>query len=305
MKMTNNTMTAIILFAKNEDKIIGRVIDDLQCVLQKIPNLKPKLFLCNDSVDRTAEIAKQRGVKIIHGSGKGLGWSYYLALYSLTNPCRESTKNQNKAERNFNSIITIDGDGQTDLSELPRFYREFKKGYDLVVGSRFVKKDSISYDYSTINFLGVKALSFVLTCSTLQKFTDSHGGLRIMNASVAKEVHFLGGHSYVQETIIDAAAKGFKIKEIPAKWNRRLYGESRVVRSKLKYIKNMAWPLLIRMRIHWLGILASLILFIFLQKILYVFLAGFCIFIEFYKLWTFKKNKRKIKKMTLSDGVEF
>lgn len=289
-------MTAIIIFAKNEEQIIGRVIDDLKKVLKQIPELKAKLFLCDDSTDRTAEIAKKKEVGIVSGSGKGLGWSYYLALYFVSTLYKKTAEYPEQEGECFNSIITIDGDGQTDLSELPLFYEEFKKGYSLVVGSRFLKETSISYDYSTINFLGVKALSVILTLSTLKKFTDSHGGLRIMSHSIAKDINFLGGHSYVQETIIDASGKGFKIKEIPSNWNKRLYGESRVVRSRFKYIKTMTGPLLVRMRIHWLGALAFLILFALSQKVLYIWLSGFCVLVEFYKLWIFRKNKNQIKK---------
>ena len=119
-----------------------------------------------------------------------------------------------------------------------------------------------------------------------------------MKTSVTRDINFLGGHSYVQETIIDAAARGFKIKEIPSNWNKRLHGESRVVHSRLKYIRAMTWPLLVRMRIHWLGAVVCLISFVTSQKILYAWLAGFCVLVELYKLWTFKKNKRQIKKWT-------
>ena len=276
-------MTAIVLFAKNEEKIIGQVIDELQRVLTQIPELKAKLFLCDDSTDKTGNIAKGRGVEIIKGMGKGLGWSYYFALYFLS-------------KRNFNSIITIDGDGQTDLSELPRFYREFKKGCDLIVGSRFLKKSSISYDYPKINFFGVQILSSIITVSTLKKFTDSHGGLRFMRSAVAKNFNFLGGYSYVQETIIDSVARGFQVKELPSKWNKRAYGESRVLQSKFKYMKAMAVPLLLRMRLHWLGVGIGLSLLIFLQNILYIWLIACCTLIEIYKLWIFKQNKRQIKK---------
>ena len=276
-------MTAIVLFAKNEEKIIGRVIDELHCVLTQIPELRAKLFLCNDSTDRTGDIARGRGVEMIKGMGKGLGWSYYFALYFLS-------------KRNFSSIITIDGDGQTDLSELPQFYEEFKRGSDLVVGSRFLKKSSISYNYSKINFLGVQILSSIITVSTFQKFTDSHGGLRLMRSSVAKDFNFLAGHSYVQETIIDSVARGFQVKELPSKWNKRAYGESRVVQSRLKYMKAMAGPLLLRMRIHWLGALFGLALLIFSQNIFYVWLIACCALIEIYKLWIFKQNNLQIKK---------
>ena len=133
-------MTAVILFTKNEDKTIGKVIDDLKDFLKQISDLKTKLFLCDDSTDKTVKIAKDRGVEIIPGSGKGLGWSYYLALYVVSALYKGTVSDKEQTGGYFDSIITIDGDGQTDLSELPLFYEEFKKGHDLVVGSRFLRK---------------------------------------------------------------------------------------------------------------------------------------------------------------------
>ena len=279
-------MTAVVIFAKNEERAIGRVIDDLKTVLKTVPELNGKLFLCDDSMDKTAEIAENKGVEVIKGSGRGLGWSYYLTLYLLLNQRKER----------FDSIITVDGDGQTDLSEAPCFYREFKKGYDLIVGSRFLKKKSISYNYSKVNFIGVKILASVITVSALRRFSDSHGGLRVMGASVAGNMNFLGGHSYVQETIIDSANRGFKIKELASAWHRRPYGESRVVRSKIKYIKAMAWPLLVRTRIHGLVALISLTVFILSGNFFSACLFGFCVFMELYKQVTFRKNKTQIRK---------
>jgi hypothetical protein len=46
----------------------------------------------------------------------------------------------------------------------------------------------------------------------------------------------LGSHTYVQETIIDAAEKGFRIVELASVWQPRLHGKSRVVSSIPRYV---------------------------------------------------------------------
>lgn len=277
-------MTAIIIFTKNEEQIILKVIDNLELCLKQIPDLQFTIFVCDDSKDKTREKVKERGYKIIEGLGKGLGWSYYLALQHVT------------SRYQFHSIITLDGDGQTDISEISNFYREWKKGYSLVVGSRFLEKESISYNYPKINFFGVKVLSFIITFASLKKFTDSHGGLRVITSSLAKNFCFLGGHSYVQETIIDAVEKGLKVKEISSKWNKRNYGQSRVVHSQILYIKKMLIPLLIRMKIHWIGGFTGLVLLSLSKNPLYIYFIGVCILVELYKIAKFKQNKRQVMK---------
>ena len=241
-------MTAVVILTKNEEKTISQLIDDLNSVLKTLPSFNFELFLCDDSADKTPGIAKQKKVNVISGKGS-LGWSYYFALACLSNG-------------NFENIITLDGDGQTDLSEIPIFLKELQKGFDLVVGSRFLTPSAISYSYSKLNFIGVKVLSFVISFCTRQKFTDSHGGLRVMKSHVIKDISFLGIHSYVQETIISAKSQGFKVTELSSKWNKRLYGESRVVQSKIKYIKSMALPLLLRMRMHLIFFILCLVLYL-------------------------------------------
>lgn len=292
-------MTAIIIFTKNEEKIISKFIDKLHDILKKTASYSFELFLCDDSTDKTRKIAKQKGLTVIPGKGS-LGWSYYYALSFLS-------------KRNFESLITLDGDGQTDLSEIPVFLKELQKGFGLVLGSRFLNSSSISYSYSKINFIGVKLLSFAISFSTFQKFTDSHGGLRAMQFDVIKDIPFLGTHSYVQETIISAKSKGFKVTELPSKWNARLYGESRVVRSKIKYIKSMALPLFLRMRLHLFFAMMFLTLYFLslifsdnlhknefalinmIQNSFYLILSLCFALFEFYKKHLYSKNKNQIK----------
>ena len=274
-------MTAVVILTKNEEKIISQLIDELGNVLKTLPSYKFELFLCDDSTDKTQEIAKNKKAQIISGKGS-LGWSYYFALSYLS-------------KRNFNSIITLDGDGQTDLSEIPVFLQELQKGFDLAVGSRFLNSSAISYSYSKWNFMGVKMLSFVISFCSGQKFTDSHGGLRAMKSHIIKDISFLGTHSYVQETIISAKSQGFKVKELTSKWNKRIYGESRVVHSKIKYIKAMTFPLLLRMRMHIIFSVAFLVLFLLLQNLFYLVLAVFFGLLELYKRHLYIKNKKQLK----------
>ena len=306
-------MTAIIIFTKNEEKNISLLIDDLQAILKTLPSFNFELFLCDDSTDKTQDIAKKKKLNIISGKGS-LGWSYYFALSYVS-------------KRNFEHIVTLDGDGQTDLSEIPIFLKELEKGFDLVVGSRFLTSSSISYSYSKWNFIGVKVLSFIISLGSFQKFTDSHGGLRAMKSKIIKDISFLGTHSYVQETIISVKSKGYKVKELSSNWHKRLYGESRVVHSKLKYIKAMAFPLLLRVRTYWIFSVVFLVLYglhfnlskapyfrangSFLLKIdtlnmvnisllfqnnFYLMLAVFFGSFEFYKRFLYAKHKKQIKK---------
>ena len=80
--------------------------------------------------------------------------------------------------------------------------------------------------------------------------TDSHGGIRAMVPEVARELQIIGSHTYVQETIIDAFEKGFRIIELPSVWRKRQFGQSRVVGNIPKYIAYTLPVLLLRSGQH-------------------------------------------------------
>src|SRR5690242_3664211 len=121
---------------------------------------------------------------------------------------------------------------------------------DMVVGSRFLQPGLIHYRYPTVNRVGTLILSWILRKVTHLPLTDSHGGLRAMRSEVAESIDIIGTHTYVQESIIDAYEKGFRIKEIPSVWRKRVHGKSKVVRSIVQYIMYTLPVLVIRSRNH-------------------------------------------------------
>jgi hypothetical protein len=80
--------------------------------------------------------------------------------------------------------------------------------------------------------------------------TDSHGGLRAMRPEVVRNQEIIGTYTYVQETIIDALKKGFRIFEVPSAWRPRRSGGSRVVGSISRYVMYTLPVLLIRSGQH-------------------------------------------------------
>jgi hypothetical protein len=106
----------------------------------------------------------------------------------------------------------------------------------MVLASRFQNEGLVKYHYKFINNFGTRVLVAMLRRFTGLPLTDSHGGIRAMRREVAAELEMLGSHTYVQETIIDAAEKGFRITEIPSVWKPRLHGSSRVVSNIPKYV---------------------------------------------------------------------
>jgi glycosyltransferase involved in cell wall biosynthesis len=209
---------------KNEEASVRDVVQSLIRTLDPARFAPPTVFVVDDSIDATRRIARAAGAEVIVGGGRGLGSSMFEGLKRAAGaPC--------------DFIVTVDGDGQADVEEVARFLQPLLDDEaDLVVASRFLEKHSIRYDYRFINNFGTQVLAGMLRQLTGLPLTDSHGGIRAMRREVAQELEMLGSHTYVQETIIDAVEKGFRVKEIASVWKPRPHGSSRVVSSIPRYV---------------------------------------------------------------------
>ena len=228
-----------VLPAKNEESTLELIIKKINNIAEKIDTSSVNIIVASDSHDKTDEICNRfDNVILVDGKNIGLGHAMYLGL-------------KKAVSLNTEFICSIDSDGQVDLDEIDIFYDEILKGENqLILGSRFLKKDLIKYNYKFLNNVGTKLLRLMINYKTKLNITDSHGGIRIMRSGVAKKLKIIGDHTYVQETIIDAVENGYKVKEIESKWLKREFGDSKVVRSKIKYIFNVFPVLFIRCNLH-------------------------------------------------------
>lgn len=247
----------VVIPSKNEAARIGRTIEELYEVFAKKNLPKPTILLVDDSKDETRSIAKRLGAVVINGGGKGLGAAMYKGLKAAL-------------EYDPEVIIAYDADGQSDPNEIPLFIDPIREDKaDMVLASRFLKPGLVHYRYPIVNRFGTIVLSAILRAFTGLPHTDSHGGIRSMRPEVAAELEMLGTHTYVQEAIIDAHEKGFRIIEVPSVWLKREHGKSRVVASIPTYIFYTLPILVLRSKQHikWLynigilSVLAALALF--------------------------------------------
>lgn len=251
----------VVLPTKNEEQVIASVIRDVKEVFAQHGLGEPTLILTDDSTDNTRSIAKSEGAVIVNGGGKGLGYAMYHGL---------------KATLQYTPdfIVSFDSDGQCDPHEIPKFIELLRTDKaDMVIGSRFQNPDLIEYKYRWKNRLGVLILSKILRSFTGLPITDSHGGIRAMTAEVVREMEMLGTYTYVQETIIDAVEKGFRVQEIPSAWRNRGYGRSRVVSSIPTYVFYTLPILIIRSKQHIKWLYSLGIIFVGLALAYFLFIS--------------------------------
>ena len=238
----NVPRVCVVIPTKNEEDSIAGVIDEVRNAIEESGYGEPLILVADDSVDGTEATVRQAGATVLRAGGIGLGYAMAVGL-------REAARTE------CDYIVSVDGDGQADPSEILVFLEPLESGRaDLVLGSRFLEQGLVKYKYPRVNRVGVRILAWLLTFFSGQRFTDSHGGIRAMRRPVVAELALTGTHSYVQETIIDAVQRGYRVIEIPSVWKKCQYGSSRVVASIPRYAAHTLPVLLVKTGKHitWL-----------------------------------------------------
>src|SRR3989344_6314931 len=127
--------------AYNEERTIGKVIDDIKTSLSQT-NYDYDILVLNDgSRDKTAEIANSKGAIVI-SNPRNLG---------LAETFKREMQECLKLKADI--IVHTDADNQYPAHYLPKLIKKVEEGYDLVLGSRFGKG---KYSGSLLKSLGNK-----------------------------------------------------------------------------------------------------------------------------------------------------
>jgi dolichol-phosphate mannosyltransferase len=116
-------------------------------------------------------------------------------------------------------VMTLDADLQDDPAELPRFLAEVEKGFDVVSGWKRVRHDPWH------KVLPSRVFNWFVGLLTGVRLHDHNCGMKCYRAEVLREVRLYGElHRFIP---VLAAARGFRIGEIPINHRPRRFGESK------------------------------------------------------------------------------
>jgi len=207
----------ITIPAYNEENTIGKVISEIKSVMDET-KYNYKISVVDDgSKDKTSEIARKAGAKVFkHKRNMGLTKTF-------------QTEIERCLELKADVIVHTDADGQYPAKYIPVLIGGVEEGYDLVLGSRFLKDKHFSPVKDITNRVFAGALSSMVG----RKITDSTTGFRAFSAKLAREINFISSFTYTQEQIIRASKQGFKIAETPIQARRTR--KSRLFKSPFEY----------------------------------------------------------------------
>lgn len=189
-------MTYCILIPSfNAEKTLGAVASE--CIDAGVP----VVVVDDGSMDGTAKVAATLPVIILrheHNQGKGsalrTGFSWAL-------------------EHGFEAVITLDADGQHDVSAVSRLYESARdNGIDLLIASRHTQFKKMAGLRASWNRFGV----WCMRKRTGFEITDSQSGFRYYSSGLLRSVTLVAdGYDLEMEVLMKAWRKGFRVASLP------------------------------------------------------------------------------------------
>jgi glycosyltransferase involved in cell wall biosynthesis len=210
-----------IVPALNEERTIGRVIDELR---DFDPGLDV-LVVDDGSGDGTSRAAREKGALVLRlpfnlGIGGAVQTGFRFAF-----------------EQGYDIAVRVDGDGQHDPGQLGRVLEPLLRGEaDIVVGSRFADTGAPGYRSSRSRRIGIRLLALVVSRIVGQRVTDTTSGFQALNrdgiALFARDYP----HDYPEvEATVMVFRHRLRLLEVPVEMRERSAGRSSITALRSIY----------------------------------------------------------------------
>ena len=189
---------SIIVPVYNEQGNIGNLISKINLVIDKTDEL---IIVDDGSTDKTSEEIKNHKCILI-SLDKNMGKGYAMR------------KGIQEAKGEY--IIFMGGDGQDDPYEIKLLLEEITKGYDYVIGSRFLKENKKDDRFSEkavlpVNEFGNKSITFLINILFNKNITDSQSEFKCFKTEKLRELNLVTKRFEIEtELLIKSFRKKFK-----------------------------------------------------------------------------------------------
>lgn len=210
----------LVIPAYNEAENIERVVNNL---ISNYPQYD-YLIINDGSSDNTASICQKQNYSFLNlPVNLGLAGAFQAGLkYAY--------------KHDYDYAIQFDGDGQHRPEYIKNLISELEKGYDIVIGSRFVTEKKPR----SLRMLGSNLISLAIRLTTGTKINDPTSGFRIFNKDLIKKLALGTNYGPEPDTISHLIRKGTKISEVQVTMDERIAGESYLNLSRsISYMTRM------------------------------------------------------------------
>lgn len=195
-------LVSAILPCLNEELTIGICIRKAQSVFVRRGINGEVVVGDNGSSDRSVEIAKSLGARVVHQPLKGYGAAISAAV--------------NAAKGKY--LIMADADDSYDWSQLDNLIDILDDGADLVIGNRFSGGIEPGAMPLLHRYLGNPVLSGIARLLYKSSIRDFHCGMRGFTKEAFQRMGTRApGMEFASEMVINAHRAGLRVREVPIK----------------------------------------------------------------------------------------
>ena len=196
---------SFVVPCRNEQETLGHVLIKINKLCEgDFRDRQTEVIVCdNGSTDRSVEICKEHGAKVVHWDRRGYGAALLRGIEEATGEI----------------VVFADADNTYDFLETPRLVEKLEEGFDLVIGSRMqgdIHKGAMPFLHK---YLGTPVLNFFLNLLYAKagtKITDCNSGFRcFLRASFLSWGVKSEGMEFASEMLVKALKSNARISHVP------------------------------------------------------------------------------------------
>jgi glycosyltransferase involved in cell wall biosynthesis len=189
---------SVVMGTYNEEEAIGTVLSDIESVTDG----KAEVVCVDGSDDRTPEIARDHGARVIEQEPQGYGVAVREAVLSAERPI----------------VVTTDCDDTYPMDRLPDFLARINEGYDVVSGDR------LYYGAETMpafNRFGNHAFAAIASVLAGERVHDTTTGMRAYRRELIQQIQWTENTGLSAELLLRPLIRNYEVCEIPIEYGER------------------------------------------------------------------------------------
>jgi glycosyltransferase involved in cell wall biosynthesis len=189
---------AVVMGTYNEEAAIEHVLTDVD----RVTDGRAEVVCVDGSSDRTPEVARDHGARVIEQEPQGYGVAVREAVLAPDRPV----------------IVTTDCDDTYPMERLPDFLDAINAGYDVVSGDRISRG---AETMPRFNRLGNRAFAALATVLVGRRLSDTTTGMRAYRREVIESVTWTENTGLSAELLLRPVMRGYRVTELPIEYSER------------------------------------------------------------------------------------